>query len=130
MRAREALLITLSSTLLAATGCSKTTKDRLQGRWLGESVENVPTAQVSQVTGWAKGTAVEFSGSKVTVTIPAETPRTGSYQIAKDDGKELTIAFSRAEGGHDEARFRFVGEDTLRWALPDGPEIVLVRSKN
>ena len=70
------------------------------------------------------------SGSKVTVTIPAETPRSGTYKISQEDGDNLTLVFSRAEGGRDEARLRFVGEESLRWSLPEGPEIVLVRAKN
>lgn len=128
MRARHALFFAL--VLPAATGCEKTTKDRLEGRWLGEAVDNAPAAQAAQIAGWAKGTAIEFAGSKATITIPAESPRTGSYQITRDDGQSLLLAFSRAEGGKDEAAFRFVGEDQLRWSLPEGPELVLVRAKN
>ena len=128
MRARHALLLTLA--LPFATGCEKTTKERLEGRWLGESVENAPAAQAAQIGGWVKGAAIEFVGSKATITIPAESPRTGGYQITKDDGQSLVLAFSRAEGGKDEARFRFVGEDQLRWTLPEGPEVVLVRARN
>lgn len=128
MRARHALLLTL--TLPLATGCAKTTKERLEGRWLGESVDNAPAAQAAQIGGWVKGTAIEFSGSKATITIPAESPRSGGFTIAREDGQSMILAFTRAEGGKDEAHFRFVGEDQLRWTLPEGPEVVLVRAKN
>lgn len=118
----------LAITIPAATGgCAKSSKDKLQGRWLGEGIENVPTTQTGKATGWVKGTAIEFAGSKVTVTIPAETPRSGTYKISREEGELLTVTFSRAEGGHDEARLRLVGESSMRWSLPEGPEIVLLK---
>lgn len=116
--------------VLVASGCERTPKDKLQGRWLGESVENVPLAQLAKATGWVKGTALEFAGNRVTVTIPAESPRTGSFKVTKVDGDAVTLSFQRPEGGHDEARFRFASDGTLRWALANGPEIVLVKARN
>jgi hypothetical protein len=82
------------------------------------------------VTGWVKGTALEFSGSKVTVTIPAESPRTGQFKVARVEGDRVTVSFVREEGGRDEAGFRFVGEDTLRWDIGQGREVVLQRARN
>src|SRR5215475_10757456 len=83
---------------LSATACEKSPRDRLQGRWLGESIENVPVDQVQKATGWVKGTAIEFSGNKVTVTIPAETPRTGTFKVTKAEGDTLLVSFLREEG--------------------------------
>ena len=120
----------LALTLPAITGCAKTPKDRLQGKWLGESVENLHSSQTPRATGWVKGTAIDFHGSKVTVTIPAETPRAGSYKISKVEGDTLTVSFLRDEGGHDEARLRFVGEQMLRWDIGQGREVVLLKAKN
>ena len=131
MRTREkAGGLVLAITLPAVAGCEKTPRDRLQGRWLGESVENIPASQAGKATGWVKGTALEFAGSKVTVTIPAETPRTGGFKVSKVDGDRVTINFVREEGGHDEAEFRFAGDQTLRWSIGDGREVVLLRAKN
>ena len=93
-------------------------------------MENVPEAQMPKVTGWVKGTALEFSGGKVTVTIPAESPRTGQFKVAKVEGDRVTVSFLREEGGRDEAAFRFVGEDTLRWDIGQGREVVLQRVRN
>ena len=130
MRKRVSTALALAITLPAAAGCDKTPRDRLQGRWLGESVENVPEAQAAKVTGWVKGTALEFSGTKVTVTIPAESPRTGQFKVAKAEGDAVTLSFLREEGGRDEAVMRFAGEDTLRWSIGSGREVVLLRAKN
>ncbi len=112
------------------TGCEKTPKDKLQGRWLGEGVEHLPEVQSGKALGWVKGTAFEFSGGKVTVTIPAESPRTGTFKIAKVEGDRVVVSFLREEGGKDEATFRFVGENSLRWELGSGREVVLTRAVN
>src|SRR5271155_5594787 len=81
MRSSVKTALALAITLPAAAGCEKSPRDKLQGRWLGESIENVPVSQAQKATGWVKGSAIEFSGNKVTVTIPAETPRTGSFKV-------------------------------------------------
>jgi len=114
----------------AASGCGKTPKDKLQGRWLGESIENVPEAHVAKAMGWVKGTALEFSGTKVTVMIPAESPRTGSFRVTQAEGDRVVVSFLREEGGRDEAEFRFVGEKELRWKIGEGREIVMTKAQN
>src|SRR4051794_36529782 len=101
MRTRVPSYIAFAIALPAAAGCDKTPRDRLQGRWLGEGIENVSAPEVARATGWVKGTALEFNGSKVTVPTPAETPRTGTFKIAKADGDRVTVSFLRDEGGHD-----------------------------
>jgi hypothetical protein len=130
MRARIRTALALAITLPAAAGCEKSPKDRLQGRWLGESIENVPTAQLQKATGWVKGTAIEFNGNKVTVTIPAETPRSGTYKVARKDPDTLLVSFLREEGGRDEAEMALVGDQSLRWRIGDGREIVMLKARN
>jgi hypothetical protein len=115
--------------MLLLAGCGTTPKDRLQGKWLGDGIENIPPSQLAKATGWVKGTAIEFSGSKVTVTIPAETPRTGTFRVSKADGDRLTLTFLREEGGKDEATFRLADERTLRWIVASGAEIILTRTQ-
>lgn len=121
-----ATLITLS--LLAS--CSRSTKDRLQGAWRGAAVENVPPAQLATATGWAKGARFEFQGAKVKVRLPAEEPRSGSFQVVRQDGDRVVVAFTREDGlGRDEAVFRFVDDKTLRWEVGGGREVVLAREE-
>jgi hypothetical protein len=127
---RVKTVLALAITLTAVAGCSKSPRDRLQGRWYGNTVENVPADQVARATGWVKGTAIEFTGNKVTVTVPAETPRSGTFKVAKSEGERVTVAFQRAEGGLDEADFRFVTDQTLRWDIGSGREVVLLKAKN
>jgi hypothetical protein len=130
MRNRVKTALAIALVLPAVAGCEKTPKDRLQGRWLGEGIDNVPEAQVAKATGWVKGAAFEFSGSKVTVTIPAESPRSGQFKVAKVEGDMMTVSFLREEGGRDEAEIRLVGDETMRWNIGSGREIVLVKAKN
>ena len=130
MRSRIPTALALAITLPAAAGCEKSPKDRLQGRWLGESIENVPTAQLQKATGWVKGTAIEFTGNKVTVTIPAETPRSGTFKVARVEGETVVLSFLREEGVRDEAEMQLVGDHTLRWRLGGGREIVMLKARN
>ncbi len=129
-RVKTALALAAITTLPAAAGCQKTPRDKLQGRWLGEGVENFPAAQVPKATGWVKGTAIEFTGNKVTVTVPAETPRSGTFKVARVDGEKIVVSFNRDEGGNDESGFRFMNENTLRWDVGNGREVVLVKARN
>jgi len=130
MRARVKTALALVICLPAAAGCEKSPRDRLQGRWLGESIENVPASQVQKATGWVKGTAIEFNGGKVTVTIPAETPRTGTFKVTRKEGDTLLVSFLRDEGGRDEAEMALVGDGVLKWRIGEGREIVMTKSKN
>lgn len=130
MRTRVPTAFVIAITLPAVAGCTKTPRDRLQGRWLGEAIVNAPADQASRATGWVKGTAIEFNGSKVTVTIPAESPRTGTFKVAKAEGDRVTVAFLRPEGGRDEAEMVLDQDDrTMRWVVGDGREIVLARAQ-
>ncbi len=109
----------------ALMACETTPKQRLQGKWVGERVDNFPAAQVGRASGWVTGAAFEFKGSRVTVSIPADPPRHGTYKITKAAQDELLIAFLRPHGAKDEVAFQFENEDRLRWKLGDGRSIVL-----
>ena len=130
MRSRITTALALAITLPATAGCDKSAKDRLQGRWLGDSIDNVPPAQLTKATGWVKGAAIEFQGNKVTVTIPAEAPRSGTFKIARADGDTVHVDFLREEGGRDEAEFKLGADQSLRWRVGDGREIVMVKARN
>jgi hypothetical protein len=80
--------------------------------------------------GWVKGTALEFSGTKATVMIPAESPRTGTFRVTEAEGDRVTVSFLREEGGRDEAEFQFIGDGQLRWHIGDGRQIALVKAQN
>lgn len=112
---------------ICLTACSKSPKERLGGKWSGETVSNVSPAQNAEAAAWAKGVKFEFDKSKMTVAIPSEEPRSGDFDIedAKDD--EVTIRVAREGGGTDTATFTFEG-DELHWDLGDGRAVVLARA--
>jgi hypothetical protein len=130
MRSRVHAALALAITIPATSGCEKSPRDKLQGRWLGEAIDNVPASQLQKATGWVKGTAIEFTGNKVTVTIPAETPRSGTFKVSHHEGDTLLVSFNRDEGGHDEAEMTMVGDQQLRWKIGSGREIVMVKARN
>ena len=106
-------------------GCETTPKERLEGKWVGERADNFRPEHAARVAGWVAGTSFEFKGSRVTVSIPAESPRQGTYKITKADEHELHVSFLRAHGPQDDVTFLFEGEDRMRWMLGDGRSIVL-----
>jgi hypothetical protein len=58
--------------LVISSGCGHPVQRSLEGRWLGEAVENFQDSQLAAATGWARGLSFEFAGSNVTVAVPAE----------------------------------------------------------
>jgi hypothetical protein len=125
LRVRPALVLPV---LLAVTalGCSKSPRERLQGKWVGEGISTVHPSQAARADGWVKGTRLEFNGNTVTVAIPAEAPRSGTYKIAKADGNDLDVIFTR-EGTADRSRLALTDDGKLRWTLNGGIEILLHR---
>lgn len=112
---------------LGLWGCGHPVNKKLEGRWVGESVENFDDGQVAVATGWAKGTSFEFSGSTLTVAIPAEEPRSGEYKVASVRENDVDIAVKRKDGAADRVRLKLDSEHSIRWILRDERAIVLRR---
>ena len=127
MRVRSALLPSIV-VALALAGCEKSPRDKLQGKWVGESVAQVHPSQLARAEGWARGTQLEFSGNRVTVSVPAESPRTGTFRIAKEDSKKLDVLFKRPEGGEDRAELALSDDGKLFIKMGGGVELVMKRA--
>lgn len=125
MRYRTAAPVSLLIVLPLLVGCETSAKDRLQGRWVGERVENFAPSQVARATGWARGASFEFRGNRVTVSIPAERPRQGTYQITHAAAEEMKLSFVRPHGARDEVALQFDGDGVIRWMLGGGRSVVL-----
>jgi len=120
----------LVTVLALCGGCAKDPRDKLKGKWIGDRIDNVDPDQVARATGWVKGTTFEFAGDKLTVTIPAEAPRAGSYKVAKLEGDKMTLSVSRSDAtSADETTLTLLDEKTMRWDIGQGREVVLVRSQ-
>ena len=125
MRYRFAVPFMLAITLPCLTGCDETVKERLQGKWIGESADGFPAHQQRSTAGWLNGSSFEFQGSRVSVTLPAESPRQGTFKVTEESARTFSVSFMRATGETDAAAFDFEKDDRLRWKMDDGRSIVL-----
>ncbi len=126
----RALMMPFWTQTLAVAGCSRGPEDKLAGKWIGDRIDNVSADQVARATGWVKGTSMEFSGDKLTVTVPTEPARRGTFKVAKADGDKLVLSIARADGPtRDEATLTLIDDKTMRWDIGQGRDIVLVRSQ-
>jgi hypothetical protein len=99
----------------------------LAGRWLGESVEQVDDEALAAATGWVKGTSMEFAGSTLTVSIPAEEPRSGEFRVVRVNKSDVKLAVTRPQGGVDHLALKLDDERSMRWMIGDGRAIVMRR---
>jgi hypothetical protein len=116
-RSRSLTFAALLLPLFCAAACSKGPQDKLQGKWVGSEIDNVPPDQQARAGGWVKATSFEFKGSKLTVNVPAEEPRSGEFKVARAQGNHLTLQVSRPDGTADEAAFVLADENNLSWDI-------------
>jgi hypothetical protein len=128
---RAARLVTTCSLLSAVcfVGCGNPVQRQLEGRWLGDSVESFEQRELSRATGWARGVSFEFLGPKVTVTIPAEEPRSAPYKVTGVHASDVRLAVQRPDGKTDPLHLRIDDERSVRWMLDDSHAIVLRRDE-
>ena len=124
--ARPALVL---AGALLLSGCGNPVQRKLEGRWLGESVENFDAKDVAAATGWARGLSLEFSGARLTVAVPAEEPRTGKYKVASVHDSDVELAVTRQDGMVDTANLKLDDERSLRFMIGDARAIVLRREQ-
>jgi hypothetical protein len=114
--------------LLATAGCGGGPADKLEGKWVGDRIDNVSAEQVAQATAWVKATTLEFAGDKLTVTIPTEQARKGTFKVAKVDGDKVVLSVHRKDSAtRDETTLTLQGDKTLHWDIGQNREITLVR---
>jgi hypothetical protein len=107
----------------ALSACGHPIQRRLEGRWIGESIENVDSSLLAAATGWTKGTSFEFSGERLTVIIPSEDPRSGTYSVASVKNERISLQAKRPDGTIDPLELRMQDEHSLEWLLPNGATI-------
>ena len=126
---RSAMLALVAVAATSVVGCGREPRERLQGKWRGIGIEGLAGDQEAKADGWAKGPRLEFAGNKVTVTMPAESPRSGTFRVAQADGDKLKVQFKRPEGGEDLTDFKFDKDGTLRWRVGEA-EVVMSKAVN
>ncbi len=131
-RQRRGRLTSLGLLLAGAfllAGCGNPIQRKLEGRWLGESVENFDAKEMAAATGWARGLSLEFSGTHLTVAVPAEEPRTGKYKVASVHENDVELAVTRLDGAVDTASFKLDDDRSLRFMIGDNRAVVLRREQ-
>ena len=122
------MALLLAGALLIA-GCGNPVQRKLEGRWLGESVENFDAKDTAAATGWARGLSLEFAGTRLTVAIPAEEPRIGKYKVASVHENDVQLAVTRMDGAVDTANLKLDDERSLRFMIGDNRAVVLRREQ-
>jgi len=111
-------------------GCAKKPEEKLKGKWVGERIENVTFEQILTATGWVRGMTMELDGKTMTVSVPNEAPRSGTYAVERAEKDALVLNVPRPDGfGTDQMKLSFVDDNTLRWDIGESRDIVLVRAK-
>lgn len=114
---------------VVGTGCGHPIQRKLEGRWIGEGVENFDDDVAAAATGWAKGTSLEFSGANLTVAIPAEEPRSGAYKVVSVHQTDVQLAVKRGDGSADKLQLKLDDERSMRWNLGQGRMLLLRREQ-
>lgn len=122
-------LVSLLPILAISTGCGHPVQRSLEGRWLGEAVENFREGELAAATGWARGLSFEFAGSNVTVAIPAEEARTGRYQVSSVHESDVRLTVTSKEGKATPVALKLDSDHSMRWMLGQGRSVVLRRDR-
>jgi hypothetical protein len=112
---------------VVGTGCGHPIQRKLEGRWIGEGVENFDDTAAAVATGWAKGTSFEFAGSSLTIAIPAEEPRSAGYKVVSVHQNDVHLAVLGPNGKKDSLRLKLDDERSIRWMLGAGRALLLRR---
>ncbi len=113
---------------LGVSACGHPVERRLEGHWQGDSVENVPSEQLAAATGWVRGTRFDFAAGKMKVTIPAEEPREGRFEVASVREHKVRLEVKRPDGTSDPVDLQMDDEYSLRWNIGEGRTVVLRRA--
>jgi hypothetical protein len=115
--------------LIISSGCGHPVQRSLEGRWLGEAVENFQDSQLAAATGWARGLSFEFAGSNVTVAVPAEEPRSGRYQVKSVHESDVRLSVTSRDGKSTPVVLKLDSDHSMRWMLGQGRSVVLRRDR-
>ena len=122
-------LLQVLPVLAISTGCGHPVQRSLEGRWLGQTVENFQDSQLAAATGWARGLSFEFAGSSVTVAVPAEEPRTGRYNVKSVHESDVRLAVMTKDGKSSNVVLKLDSDHSMRWMLGQGRAVVLRRDQ-
>jgi hypothetical protein len=126
-RQKEGWAAILMACWIGVSGCWSSPTAQLSGRWLGARVESSDGSVSAARSGWAKGTSLSFSRSRLTVALPGEPPRHGKYQVLSEDDGQLELQIEGHDGHLDRTRLTIETDDLLRWHLSSVHTLVMRR---
>ena len=112
---------------MSLLACQGSAQSRLEGRWLGDGFESLDGSVSAARAGWAKGTSLTFTDSRISVQLPGEPSRSGSYEIVSDRDGELELTITGHDGHVDHAELTIETERLLRWHLTPVHTLVMRR---
>jgi hypothetical protein len=121
--------LAVSFVFVGIPGCGHPAARALEGRWFGDSVENFEPGDVALATGWARGASMEFSGSTVTVAIPAEDPRKGRFEVESAHSGDIVLAIRDDKGALARTRLTMDGDRYMKWHVDERRSVVLRREQ-
>lgn len=107
--------------------CHGSPESQLDGRWLGDGFESLDGSVSAARAGWAKGTSLTFTDTRVSVQLPGEAPRSGSYEVVSDRDGALELAITGHDGHVDRAELTIETDELLRWHLTPVHTLVMRR---
>jgi hypothetical protein len=113
---------------IALFGCGHPAERALSGRWLGERVENFDLDDVAAATAWARGTSFDFEGHRLTVAVPAEEPRTGTYRLVAIEEQKVRLNVLDSDGEQTDLDLIVDDSESLRWVLGEGRSLVMKKA--
>ncbi|MCS6900423.1 MAG: hypothetical protein RMJ98_12240 [Myxococcales bacterium] len=127
MTVRAAWWMAVGWAVVVLAGCSKGPQERLQGKWVGDSISNIPPEQEARATGWVRHTSFLFEGDKMTVALPAGESRTGVYKVERANGNKVTLKVDRGNGEVDEAVLTMINENAFQWDIGNERSVKFTR---
>ncbi len=119
---RSLIAVTLA---LLLSGCAHPAQEALQGNWNGQKVENFAADELAAATGWARGTSLHFQGSRITIRVPDEDSKSGTYRLAAIEDRRVTLDIVDSQAARSELVLIVDDEKHLRWDLGEGRSLVL-----
>jgi hypothetical protein len=110
-----------------ASACSHPAARQLEGRWFGDGVENFNPDDIAVATGWVRGMSFEFSAGRLTVSVPAEEPRTGRFEVVASQEHDVVIDVVGNGNPGGPMEFTLLEGGMLRWKLDSLRSILLRR---
>lgn len=68
---------------------------------------------------------MEFSGRRLKVTLPAQTPKVGVYELGSIEDRTVRLNVLSSEGETSELELIVDDERTLRWVMGEGRTMLL-----